>query len=268
MLINIVNSITFKTTKTTMKKGDAEITTYESKIQLPKPEKPAPAPILTEPKGFELVFEKNNQIKIAAVKPHQDPNCILITYKEYNKAGDLLTGQFDRNGNLISEYSTICYDWYSTMTTFNPCFAAATNISCEHEIEMYVPRFLSAAMQAFKRNPDKFEESIARFNHKMMQFNSMLENICVGIANIQSKLLHQLEEEKAGTEKYKEFLHQIQAVLSENDPEKYSGLIADIRGSLGVPVEERYIKAGTPAARHRRSRKEAAEAKNDKNDNK
>lgn len=270
MLINIINRITFTTTiKTTAEKDGTVIQHMESRIKLPHPAPtPAPKPVLVEPVGFELVFEKNPHINIATIKPHDDPHCIVIMYKEYNEAGDLMTGKFDRNGNLISEYATMVYDWYETMLSFSPVFTAATNISVQHAAQMYIPKFLAAAMKAFKQNPDKFRLSIQIFNKQMTAFNAMLENIGKGITNVQSSLLHQLEEEKTEIKKYKEFLNMIQQTLTENDPEKYSGLIADIRGSLDYPVEERYphINAGTPAPTHhrRRTRKEAQDAADNK----
>lgn len=263
MLINIINRITFTTTLVTKTEKDGTIIQQaESHIKLPQPAPAsAPKPVLEEPIGFTFVYEKNPNLKIAAVKPHDDPHVVKIMYKEYDSDGNLLTGQFDRNGNLTSEYSTICFDWHATMQSFSPAFTAATTISAGRQPEIYVVKMLAAAMTAFKKHPNEFKMSIDLYNKQIQEFNSMLKNISLGIGNIQSKLLKQLEEEKEKNEKLEKFLNIIQEMLTENDPEKYSGLIADIRGSLDVPIEERYIKA---KHHRRRTRKEAQDAADNK----
>ena len=264
MIINFLNSITLASTiKTKTEEDGTVIQNMESRIKLPKPEKPAPAPILTEPIGFTLITEKNANIKIAAIKPHLDPHCACITYKEFSDEGELLTGQYDKNGHVISEYSTIVFNWFETMLAFSPVSTAATNISYGNTAEMYVPRMLNAVMKAMKKNQDKFRLSINIYNKTMDTFNTQIKNISIGITNVQSKLLQELDEQKAKTEELTTMIRQVADALEERN--EHPGIVADIRGTLGVPIEERYphINAGTPAVRsHRRSRKEAADAAN------
>lgn len=260
MIIDLINRVTFVSTIKT-KMEDGEITQHiESRIQMTQPAlASASKPILTEAIGFEMVFEKNQNMKIAAVKPHDNPNCVYIVYKEFNSEGDLITGQYDKNGRLISEYSTIVFDWFETMRAFSPCFSAAMNISHGNAVEMHIPHMLAATMRAFQRHPDQFRESIRIYNHLMEQFNAIIENIRCGMANI----MKELENQKKKTAEMELMLHQIADMLEERG--EHPGVVADIRGTLGVSIEERFphINAGTPATRHhRRSRKEVDAAKN------
>lgn len=261
MIIDFINRVTFTSTIKTKTEENGSITQHiESRIQLPKPAPgQEPKPVLTEPVGFKLVFEKNHRMKIGAVKRHENPECVYIIYKEYDEDDNLLTGHLDKNGNVI-EYITTAFNWLETMRAFSPAFTASTSISAEHAPEMYIVKMLAATMRAFRQNPSEFKLSVNLYNKQMDQFNLMIENIGMGIANVQSKLLKQVEEEKEKAEKLEKFLDQIQQMLTENDPEKYSGLIADIRGSLGYPVEERYINAGSAVTKHRRRTRKEAEA--------